>query len=175
MRLRIYLQFIVLAIVAAALFGALHDHISYSVSPEYYTRFKFLQFHLLDPAIPERLRAAGVGVLASWWMGIPLGVLTGAAGFLHRDPRQMRRALLWSLPFVVAVTLAFALGGLAFGVMRTVPVDLASYRGLYIPAGVEDPAAFLRVGYMHNFAYLGGAAAVPAAWIFHLAYRRFCR
>jgi hypothetical protein len=166
-KLRTYLKFILLAIFAAGLFGVVHDQISYTVSPEYYTKFKFHQFNLLNTAIPERIRAAQVGFLASWWMGIPLGGLSGAAGFIHRTAAQTRRALLLSLPVVLCFALLFALGGLAYGVFNTTHFDLGTYRGWYIPAGIEHPRAFLCVAYMHNAAYLGGALAIPVAWIFH--------
>ena len=59
-KLLAFLTFIVLAMVTAGLFGALHDQVSYSVSREYFTRFKFSQFQLLNPAVPERVRAAEV-------------------------------------------------------------------------------------------------------------------
>ena len=78
-KLGAFIAFLVLAICAAGIFGMLHDQISYTVSNEYYTKFKFIQFDLLDLQLPDRVRAAMVGFLASWWMGVPLGVLTGVA------------------------------------------------------------------------------------------------
>ena len=110
-----FFLFIPTAILVAGLFGVLHDQISYSVSNEYFTKFKFLQFHFLNPDVPERIRAAEVGFLASWWMGIPLGVLCGSAGFVQRSPALMRRALLWSLLVIAIFTLTIALTGLAYG------------------------------------------------------------
>jgi len=166
------LLFLLLAMVSAGAFGALHDQISYTVSQEYFTKFKFLQFNLLDPNVPERLRAAEVGFLASWWMGIPLGLLTGVAGFMQRSPKQMLRALLWSLVVIVSFTLAFALFGLLYGYFRTEQLHLDAYQGWFIPPGLEDPRRFLCAGYMHNAAYLGGLLAVPVAWGFHFAFRR---
>ena len=167
----ILLLFVPAAILAAGLFGMLHDQISYTVSNEYFTKFKFLQFRLLDPRIPERLRAAEVGFLASWWMGIPLGLLCGAAGFVQRSPALMGRALLWSLPLATGLTLAIALAGLGFGWMRTETLDIAGYRGWFIPPDVQDLRRFLCAGYMHNAAYLGGAVSIPAAWLFHFVFR----
>lgn len=171
-KIRIFSGYIVLAIFAAGLFGAVHDQISYTVSSEYYVKFKFHQFGLLNGAVPERIRAAEVGVLASWWMGVPLGVLTGAAGFLHRTADQMWHVLLLSLPLVVGFVLFFALGGLAYGYFQTSGIDLGTYRGWYLPPGLEHPRAFLCVAYMHYSAYLGGALAIPVAWIFHLIIKR---
>lgn len=172
-RFAVYFAFVPAAVLAAGAFGALHDQISYTVSPEYFTKFKFVQFDLLNDDIPERMRAAQVGFLASWWMGVPLGVLIGAAGFIHPDVPQMRRALLWSLVVAIAFTLLFALGGLVYGLIQTGTVDLAHPEGWYIPQGLVQPRRFISVGYMHNAAYTGGEFAVPVAWAFHLfAFRR---
>src|SRR5262249_1358281 len=79
----IFLLFLPAAVLVAGLFGMIHDQISYSVSTEYFTKFKFIQFHMLDAGVPERIRAAKVGFLASWWMGVPLGLLCGSAGFVQ--------------------------------------------------------------------------------------------
>ena len=170
-RLAIYLAYLAAAVVAAGLFGALHDQISYTVSHEYFTRFKFHQFHLLNTAVPERFRAAQVGFLASWWMGVPLGLLTGAAGFIQPTVRHMRRALAWSLLVVVGCTSMFALGGLVDGLWQTQTLNLSDYAGWFIPQGLEQPRRFICVGYMHNAAYLGGLVSIPSGWVFQLVYR----
>lgn len=167
-RFGVYVVFVLAAVLAAGAFGALHDQISYTVSPEYFTKFKFVQFDLMNDAVPARLRVAQVGFLASWWMGVPLGLLIGAAGFIHPDVPQMRRALLWSLVVAIAFTLLFALGGLVYGLIQTGTFDLANHEGWYIPQGLVQPRRFISVGYMHNAAYTGGETAVPVAWAFHL-------
>jgi hypothetical protein len=167
----VFLLFIPAAILTAGAFGAFHDQLSYTVSSEYFTAFKFHQFQLLDGRIPERVRAAEVGFLASWWMGIPLGPLVGVAGFIQRDARLMRRALLWSLLLVVVFTLSFACCGLFYGYYQTEHVDLSDYHGWYIPSGLMHVRNFLCAGYMHNSAYLGGLLSVPASWLFQVIYR----
>jgi len=170
-KLGTFCLFLGLAIVSAGAFGVIHDQISYTVSHEYFTRFKFLQFHLVDSPLPERLRVAEIGFLASWWMGIPIGLLTGVAGFIHPDARQMRSALLRSILAIVGFTLAFALCGLFYGYLQTRTLDLAHYRHWFIPKDVQNLRAFLCAGYMHNSAYLGGILAIPIAWVFHFIYR----
>jgi hypothetical protein len=166
-----FLLFLPVAVLTAGLFGGIHNQISYSVSNEYFTKFKFIQFHLLDSTIPERIRAAEVGFLASWWMGIPLGLVCGSAGFIQRSPDLMRRALIWSIPVIVSLTLAIALAGLAYGWCQTGTINLASYRLWYVPANTQEVRRFLCAGYMHNAAYIGGALSIPGAWIFHLIFR----
>lgn len=104
-KLAVLLGFVLAAIVAAGLFSIVHDQISYTVSPEYYTRFKFLQFRMLDASVPERLRAAQVGWRATWWMGLLLGILTGLPALLYRTAHSMQRHLMLSLPLAIAVAL----------------------------------------------------------------------
>jgi hypothetical protein len=170
-KIGIFVLFLPAAMLVAGLFGIIHDEISYSVSNEYFTKFKFIQFRLLDTNLPDRFRAGQVGFLTSWWMGIPLGILCGLAGFIQRSPSLMRHALIWSLPVTVTFTFAIALAGLVYGWCRTETIDLASYRGWFIPADVNELRRFLCAGYMHNAAYLGGSLSVPVAWLFHLIFR----
>jgi hypothetical protein len=166
-KLAVYLSFIVVAMLAAGIFGAVHDQISYSVAPEYFTRFKFLQFRLLDPAIPERVRVTQIGFMASWWMGLPLGLLIGLGGFLQQTAGRMMRVLGLSILLSFGFALVFALCGLAYGYVQTRHIDLGDYRGWFLPPGVAV-RQFLCAGYMHNSAYIGGAIAIPVAWAFQL-------
>lgn len=164
----IYLLLVVFAIVVAGFYGMIHNQISYTVAPEYFTKFKFHQFGLTGLQLPNRVRASMVGFLASWWMGIPIGLFVGAAGFIHRDPREMLRVTLWSFLVVVGFTLLFGLCGLSYGYVQTEHINLADYQGWFIPADVTDLRRFLCAGYMHNSSYIGGVLAISVAWIFHI-------
>ena len=167
----IYLLLVALAIAVAGLYGMIHNQISYTVAPEYFTKFKFRQFGLTGTPLPDRVRASMVGFLASWWMGIPIGLLVGAAGFIHRDYREMLRVTLWSFLVVIGFTLLFGLGGLLYGYFETAHIDVADYRGWFIPDDVTDLRRFLCAGYMHNSSYLGGTLAIFVAWVFHIVMR----
>ena len=149
----------------------IHNQISYTVAPEYFTKFKFRQFGLTEMPLPDRVRASMVGFLASWWMGIPIGLLVGAAGFIHRDHREMLRVTLWSFLVVIGFTFLFGLGGLLYGYFETAHIDVADYRGWFIPDDVTDLRRFLCAGYMHNSSYLGGVLAILVAWAFHIVMR----
>jgi amino acid transporter len=167
-KLAVYLLFVVLAIVVSGLYGILHDQISYTVAPEYFTKFKFRQFGMVDTPLPERVRASLIGFLASWWMGIPIGLLVGAAGFIHRGAGRMLRISLWSMLVAVVFTLLFGLVGLLYGYLQTAHIELVDYRGWFIPDDVTDLRRFLCCGYMHNSSYLGGVLAILVAWAFHV-------
>jgi len=159
---------LILALPIAGAFGALHDQVSFTVSREYFTKFKFPQFGLLESPLPERLRAAQVGFLASWWMGIPIGLFVAPVALIHRSASATLRLGLISYLLLVGFTGLFAIAGLLYGVFQTSTIDLREYRGWFIPPGVTELRRFLCAGYMHNSAYLGGGAGVLLAWSFHI-------
>jgi hypothetical protein len=167
----VFIFLVLLAIVLAGLYGAIHNQISYSVSPEYFTKFKFQQFGLDGLNLPDRLRASIVGLLASWWMGIPIGLLVGGFGFIHSTHWQMLKITLWSFAVVIAFTLLIGLCGLLYGWYETRNINLADYQGWFIPDDIVDLRHFLCAGYMHNSAYLGGTLAIFVAAVFHVVVR----
>jgi hypothetical protein len=165
-QLIVYLLLTFVAIGVAGVYGAIHDQISYTISPEYFTRFKFVQFGLIDEQIPDRIRAMIVGFRASWWMGFPIGLLAGAAGFLHRDPKRMLVVSLEALGVVAIVTLMIGLAGLFIGYLETRTMSIGQYSDWYIPSNLKELRAFICVGKMHDAAYLGGILSIPIAWIY---------
>lgn len=170
-KLLVYLVIVFTAVIAAGLFGMVHNQISYTVSPEYFTKFKFIQFGLENPALPERIRASEVGFFASWWMGVPLGMLVGLAGFIQRDAISMLRASLWSIAVLLGFTLLFGLGGLLYGWLQTKNINPADYGNWYVPDNLTELRRFLCAGYMHNSSYLGGTIGILPAWASQAVFR----
>ncbi len=165
MRLLIYFVLIFCAMLIAGAYGAVHDQISFTVSTEYFTKFKYIQFGLEDSALPDRVKAAYIGFLASWWMGLPIGLFVGALGFLHQSPSAMFFRSLRSFGVVALVALLIGLGGLVYGWFFA-SHQVEDYQHLwFIPRDLEFPKNFLAVGYMHNFSYLGGAIGLFAGLI----------
>ncbi|MCK7558068.1 hypothetical protein MKQ70_24910 [Chitinophaga sedimenti] len=78
MKQRVFYFFrtIVLAIAMAVVYGILHDQLTYTISPEYYTTFKFEQSGLADyvGALPTRTLVVYVAVAATWWVGLWTGL-----------------------------------------------------------------------------------------------------
>lgn len=152
----VLLLFIVACLLAGA-YGAVHNQISYTVSPEYFTRFKFAQFRI-DPALSDRQGAALVGWQASWWMGIVVGVFVIPFGLLIRDTYAYLCAVLRVFGLVLLTTMSFGFIALAISYVTISPADVGelSIGGNHI----SEPAAFMRAGMMHNFSYVGGLVGV---------------
>jgi len=62
-----------------------------------------------------------------------------------------------------------ALCGLLYGYFKTDSINLADYRGWFIPDDVVNLRRFLCAGYMHNSSYLGSVLGIVAGWIFQVA------
>ena len=77
------LKIIVLCIVAAILYGILHDQVTARVCVEYFTIGHPPIFHTDDPT----LLAFGWGVIATWWMGLILSVPAVLASRLGSWPK----------------------------------------------------------------------------------------
>jgi vacuolar-type H+-ATPase subunit I/STV1 len=167
-KLLAYICLVLIALLLAGFYGVVHDQISYTVSPEYFTKFKFTQFGMAELNLPDRDRAAIVGFLASWWMGLPIGLLVGGCGFLHPGFKPMCKFTLLSFAVVMGITMLFGGGGLLFGFYQTRTFNPNDYQGWYIPAEVIDLRQFFCVGYMHNASYLGGTLGIFAGCIYQL-------
>jgi hypothetical protein len=152
-KLALFPVLLVAACVVAGVYGAVHNQISYSVSPDYFFAFKFHQF-----AIPEDLRnrfgASIVGWYASWWMGLIVGVPVLLIGLILPDWKTYLTHGLWAFAVVVCITLVVGLGALVYGCFT---ISEGALPGYWYPVGVADRVAFARAGTMHNFSYRGGA------------------
>jgi len=159
LKLAVLVGLILAAPVLAGAYGAIHNQVSYTVAPEYFTRFKFAQFHI-NPVLSDRLGAALVGWWASWWMGVPIGMILAPVGLFHRTPRRMLAESLRAYGVVVAVTLVVGLSALLVVSVAFEDRELVASYGRMAPEGVVHRAAFVRAGIMHDFAYLGGAVGL---------------
>jgi len=157
-----------LGCVIAGLYGALHDQISYSISPEYYTQFKFYQFNV-PPQLHNRLGAAAVGWRATWWMGILIGAFVIPTGLIVR--REWKDCFSLTLKSFVIVTLtAFVIGFGALGI-SFFTIHAGAIPSWACSDDVVDKVNFARVGTMHNFSYLGGLIGI-ATGIAYLIIKR---
>jgi hypothetical protein len=112
-----------------------------------------------------------VGFLATWWMGILIGLTVGMAGFMQRDGRRMLVVTLQAYGVVVVVTAVVGLLGLAYGCHQTATIDRGTYLGWFVLPDVVDLRSYLCVGYMHNASYLGGVLAIVAGIVYQVAAR----
>lgn len=151
-----------IACLFAGIYGAVHNQISYTVSPEYFTQFKFHQFRI-NESIPDRLGAAIVGWNAAWWMGIVIGTVLIPCGLLIRDNANYFWSMIRVFGVVAATTLIVGLVALAWAFV-VVDFRIAGEISRY-GNEMTDDVAFARAGTMHNFSYLGGLIGIVTGGI----------
>lgn len=167
------LLIIILSPIIGGVYGILHDQITYTISPEYYTKFKFYQFGLMDigneAIFPNpRIEVSAVGFLATWWMGLPIGLILSLVGLTIKDNKQMFRVVMKAVLITIIVTFITGLIGLIYGkfVLADTELDWS------FPDNLIDKKSFIAVGSMHNFSYLGGLIGLIAGMIFILKQRK---
>jgi hypothetical protein len=142
--------------VCAAIYGILHDQITYSISPEYFTRLKFAQFQFANFGLPRRLFVAEVGILATWWVGFVAGWFIARKTVPRFPPRIAFQKSLVSFVIIFVVALFAGAAGYVLGRLRGPDADFSSWDYFASAYGVEDLPNFVRVAYIHNAGYLGG-------------------
>ena len=159
-----------IAPLIAGLYGVLHDEITYTLSYEYYTKFKFYQFRLAfigDEAILPNPRSyvALVGFMATWWTGLIIGLIQGLIGFIHPDHKIMFKVVLQSILITLIVTVLTGFAGFIYGKL------FLSDPEWYFPNNLIDKPSFVTVGSIHNFGYLGGFLGLITGIVFQFKKR----
>jgi hypothetical protein len=155
-----------LGAVIAGAYGILHDQITFTLSPEYFTRLKFKQFHYADFGLPRRVFVGEIGFLATWWAGFIAGWSMARVTVGVCQPHEMLRRSLRG--FLIVVTLAVVAGcsGYFFGIIRPPDPDTSRLAYLAESMDVTDVPAFVRVAYIHNAGYLGGLIGLIIAIVY---------
>lgn len=161
-----------IAILLSGLYGIIHDQITYSISQEYFTKFKYQQFGF-DPVRfgGHRATVALIGFLASWWMGIFIGILLGLTGLIFHHHKIMRRAIINGIRVIFVTSILFAVIGFLWGKYYLIKTGV----NWSLPDGLTDTNNFIIVGSIHNFSYLGAVAGILLAIIYMVRRRFFMR
>ena len=166
-----FLKIILLSLLAAIGYGILHDLVTAHVCVEYFTVGHPPIFRTESPV----LLALGWGVLATWWVGIILGIPLAGIARIGTWPKLSVKALIGPLLILLAVS----------GVMATV----AGFIGYAIDSPRESWVAFLMGPALssqiaperrplffadlcaHNVSYFVGFVGGIAVWVYAIIWR----
>ena len=149
-----------ISILLAGIYGIIHDQITYSIAPEYFTKFKYQQFGF-EPSWfgGHRQTVAVIGFLATWWMGLFVGLGLGLSGLIFKDHIIMRISITMAIKIVFITTILFAFMGFLWGRYHLVATGV----NWWMPDDLADKDNFIVVGSIHNFSYLGGITGLLIA------------
>ncbi|MBS1603376.1 MAG: hypothetical protein JST42_11955 [Bacteroidetes bacterium] len=165
----VFLLVICVAIVIASLYGIGHDQVTYGISPEYYTRYKFIQFNLADSGAARHMtqpRSAVVmtGVKSTWMIGLAAGVALGLFALAFRNADRMFQSAMQAIGLALLITIACAVIGGLYG------HNVLAHKGVswWMPDNISDKPDYITVGTTTNFSYAGAMIGAVAGIIFLL-------
>ncbi|MFT7485229.1 MAG: hypothetical protein ACI9F9_001076 [Candidatus Paceibacteria bacterium] len=145
------LKIILLCMSVAVLFGILHDQVTARICVEYFT---IGHPRVIASESPTML-AFVWGVLATWWVGLLLGVPLALASRLGSQAKRSARSLLRPLAKLVSV---MAVGSLTFGMLGY----LLARQGV---VELQDPIAS-RISPERHVLFLADLWAHSASYLF---------
>ena len=151
-KLGIFILIIFISVLLASFYGALHDQITYTISNEYFTTYKFDQFGFSDWGNNNpRATTALIGILATWWVGLFIGVFQGLVGLIHKTPKLMFQYTFKAILITLGITIMF--GAIGYLIEQLNP---ETYPDCCYPYAIKDGKSFQIVGSIHNYSYTGG-------------------
>jgi hypothetical protein len=142
-----FIKIVLVCIVAAILYGIIHDQITARICLEYFTVFHPPVFLTRSPT----LLALGWGVIATWWAGAIIGLLIAvAARFGTRAQLTVKEIM----PMIYALMLFMAACAFAFGIIGYFHGVMPIQNDAMIPATMQK--RFLADWWAHSASYASG-------------------
>lgn len=166
-----FVRIVWLSIAAAVGYGILHDQVTARVCVEYFTIGHLDLFGTDDPT----LLGLGWGIVATWWVGLILGVALGIAARAGKRARLKWRELVRPITQLMLVAGCAALLAGLYGYLLTTRVNPASvnvFAEHLMPELLDLPVArrglFVTDAFAHNASYgigfLGGILLCILTW-----------
>ncbi len=146
------LRIIGLSILAAVLFGVVHDQVTARICVEYFT---IGHPKILATESPTVLGLVW-GVIATWWVGLLLGVPLAIASIRGSAPGRTAVTLVRPIAILLACMAAASalFGFVGYGLASNGVLVLMEPLASRVPEGRH--IAFLAVGWAHGASYLAG-------------------
>lgn len=113
--LRVMLVIALVGGFVAGLYGIVHDQVTYSISPEYFTKLKFNQFSYANFGLGERVFASTIGFLATWWVGFLAAWFLGRRLIPNQPRVQAYRQIRKGIICIIAFGLSFGIAAYGYG------------------------------------------------------------
>jgi len=152
------------ALVAGA-YGAIHDQISYAISPEYFTQMKFVQFAWADVRLPPRAFASEIGFLGTWGIGLCAGWFLARSGLAAAAAHVRGPLIARSFAIMTAATAAIGLIGALAGIVEA-RRNPAAWNEVRYALDLTDVPAFIVVAYLHGAGYFGALVGLLLAILY---------
>jgi hypothetical protein len=158
------IKIILLCVAAAIIYGVIHDQITARICVEYFTIGHPPVFNTTSPT----LLGLGWGIIATWWVGLILGVALAFAARLGKSPKRTTISLIRPLLVLLLIMAccAAAAGFAGFIAAKNGWVFLVEPMASQVPA--DKQVRFLVALWMHLTSYfvgfVGGFVVIAQTW-----------
>lgn len=167
MKARLFLETVVTSIVASVAYGLVHDQITIRICPEYFTIW---HPHVIDTDSLTVL-ALVWGVIATWWVGLILGIVLGFFAVYGSKPVPTYRFMLRTILLILGWTAVTAIVvGIFAWITKAEPFPYVIGADLYL-RGEDFRRRFGIDLYVHNASYFAGLAIALVYGILVLHHR----
>lgn len=91
------------------------------------------------------------------WVGLIITWILARRCLPNQTRRVARKQILTGFAIVFCATFLAGAAGFLYGTLRGPKADYSDWQSILRSRGVTDVFAFMRVGYVHNASYAGGA------------------
>ncbi|RPI59455.1 MAG: hypothetical protein EHM48_08850 [Planctomycetaceae bacterium] len=147
-----FLKIVIMGVIGACLYGIVQDQVTVRVCIEYFTIGHPPVFNTTSPT----MLALGWGVIATWWVGLPLGLLIAVSARLIRESQLTWRDILKPLgvALLAMAVLSFIAGVIGYFSANANIIVLHEPLSHFIPP--DRHAVFMADYWAHTAAYATG-------------------
>lgn len=156
------LAIIITSIIAAVTYGVIHDQVTARICVEYFT---IGHPRLIDSDSPTVLGFYW-GVVATWWVGLPIGIGLAISARAGQRPKLVWSQLVRPIGVLLCsmFTVAILAGLIGYFTSSAGIFYLVERLASRIPE--EKHVAFLTAGWAHAASYLSAIIGAIVLWIF---------
>ena len=149
-----------ISVLAAIIYGIIHDQVTARICVEYFT---IGHPRLIDSDSPTILGMFW-GVVATWWVGLPLGIGLAVAARVGARPKLTCAQLIRPIGVLLCCMfgVAFLAGLIGYFTSSSEIFHLVGRLGKRIPQ--DKHVAFLTAGWAHSGSYLAGLVGGIILW-----------
>ncbi len=148
------------------IYGMFHDQVSYSISPEYFSKMKFHQFAYANFGWSPRVFVAEVGFLASWWVGMIAGWILGRVAVRKQLAGDVQKRMLKAFAILIGVAATSGLIGISLGIVLTRGDGVADWNEWRDDLRLDHVRKFAIVAYLHGASYIGAVLGLIVATLY---------
>jgi hypothetical protein len=146
------IKIILFCVLISIIYGILHDLVTVNISIEYFTIGHPV---LIESKNPLHL-AIFWGVIATWWVGLLLGIIISFSALVGRNPVLKYKTIILLIIKLTAIMSIFAIVGGILGYLTSKNGIFYLVENLANRIKPERHYLFLTAGWAHSASYLTG-------------------